>query len=958
MRKISLCWMVFVLACSLLLPAHIPVVDAAPLSWEFLSSLSTARTNHTLTLLSDGRLLAVGGKQDNDSYLNSAAIYDPFRGSWSAAASMQYARSGHTAVLLPDGRVLVAGGKGLSGIGTADYLNNAEIYDPTTNTWTLLSASMSSPRQFHTATLLTDGRVLLVGGQTGLLTLSNTGELFDPRDETFTPLKTSLTNGLKDHTATRLPDGTVLIAGGQTSLNTPLSYTNTTAIFDPADNSLRAGVSFSGSRGAHSATLLNNGMVLIAGGRYYSSLPSPTTNYHNSVQLYDPITQSWEDGTALTNKRAYHHAALIPNGDLLVCGGYNGTILSSCEQYETDTNTWRASPSFKQARYYHTTVLLPSGSLMAVGGSDGSEALRSVELLDPAPGYEQITPSMINAITPETVTRLPNHNLLITGIRVSDQNTKFTEMYNIDSSTWSMHVPMNHIRRYHTATLLPNGQVLVTGGLGEYNQTTVLNTTEIYDPQEKTWTNAAPMTNARAFHSATLLANGKVLIVGGDNKLLSERTLASVEIYDPSTDTWSETTNLNFPRMDHRALLLKDGRVMIAGGLAQKPGSTTLSTLKTVELFNPSDQTWFKAESMSNEVNSTYGKSDFTMTLLPDGRVLVTGGRSGLVLYAQIERYNPETNTWSDLGLLPSERAGHSATLMGDGRVLLAGGSNDSTILDQYLVFDPAAASITRTSTMTHARTDHKSVLLPNGRVMILGGNSTSSEYLKSTEQYIGWSIFSQSWQPQINAVSNAVIGEALTITGNQFYGHQLLEASSGGTQSVSSGYPLLLLYSLGNEQVQWLTPDPAAGFSPTSFTSVALTEFPVGPAYAIIYSNGIPSDPFYVSVQSNITFSAPQITSTNSTVFKVDEFGSFVITTRGNPTPSITQSGVLPDGISFTDRGDGTAILTGIANHTLRGVYPLILTAQNGVDPADVQYFSLIVEGERHNIYLPAVIR
>jgi hypothetical protein len=223
------------------------------------------------------------------------------------------------------------------------------------------------------------------------------------------------------------------------------------------------------------------------------------------------------------------------------------------------------------------------------------------------------------------------------------------------------------------------------------------------------------------------------------------------------------------------------------------------------------------------------------------------------VYYARIERYNPDTNTWTNLGLLPSKRSGHSATLMADGRVLLAGGSNDSSILDEYLVFDPAAAIITRNSLMTHARTEHKAVLLPNGRVMILGGNATSSAFLKTTEYYIGSSIFSPSWQPQISTVSNAVLGEALTVTGNQFYGHQLSEAGSGGTQSVPSGYPFLLLYSLGNEQVQWLSPNPDIGFSSNAFTSLPLADFPVGPAYVLIFSNGIPSDPWYASVESKV---------------------------------------------------------------------------------------------------------
>ena len=174
MRKHILYMTAILFTCSLILALSSQDVSSAPLSWEYLTPTGTARSNHTLTLLSDGRLLVVGGNQGGDTYLNSATIYDPLRGTWSNAASMNYSRSGHTANLLPDGRVLVCGGKGIMGIGQANILNSAEIYDPISDTWELLSTTMSSPRQYHTATLLNDGRLLLVGGQTSLLKLSDT----------------------------------------------------------------------------------------------------------------------------------------------------------------------------------------------------------------------------------------------------------------------------------------------------------------------------------------------------------------------------------------------------------------------------------------------------------------------------------------------------------------------------------------------------------------------------------------------------------------------------------------------------------------------------------------------------------------------------------------------------------------------------------------------------------------
>jgi|AutmiccommuBRH23_1029490.scaffolds.fasta_scaffold00301_62 N-acetylneuraminic acid mutarotase len=848
MRKILL----LLITCIFFLSSFVADITstgkAAPGEWEYIAPLPSARFNHAVVLLTNGKVLVTGGTQGGDTFLNSAAIYDPFRGNWSNISSMNYSRSGHTATLLPDGRVLVSGGKGLSGIGTADFLNNAEIYDPDTETWILLPSLMNAPRQFHTATLLPEGNVLIVAGQTSSIMVTDSAEIFNPITETFTSVGSLPVGARRDHTATRLPDGKVLIAGGQTGITSPFTYTNTTAIFDPKLNTFSSGVAFTGTRGSHTATLLNNGKVLITGGKYYSIIDG--TMYRNDVQAYDPITNSWSTLASLPTARSNHRASLLPNGNILISGGTNGTALMDSRVYDTDANSWSEEKSYKMARYHHTVLLLPSGSLIAIGGYDGSSAIASVERFDPPNGFASTGASRYYNKTAETATVLPDGRVLLTGIREGDQTSNLTEIYDPSSNTFSPHTPMNQRREWHTATLLPDGKVLVAGGNTNFPANTALSSAEIYDPTTETWVNVASMNIPRRFHSATLLSDGRVLVACGDNNASSDTFLDSSEIYDPRTNTWTLAGSLSQPRREQKTVLLMDGRVMIAGGY-QKSGSNSIQAIRNVDLFDPHSNLWTEGQPLSKiDPNHDVGKMGFTLNLLPDGRVLVTGGSAGIFYTDMMELYNPETGNWSTIGTLPTKRAGHTAILLGDGRLLISGGlykitdgpTQTTYYCKEHLIFDPATLSVHLASSMLEDRSNHKAVLLPNGRIFLFG--------FSTSEMYTSGIGFETANRPVITSVSSVQLGQPINITGDQFFGRGYTEASSGGTQSTSSGHPLLLLYSLENEQVKWVQTDSGKGFSPTSFISQPISDFPVGPAYAIVFTNGIPSDPYFITVK------------------------------------------------------------------------------------------------------------
>ncbi len=180
---------------------------------------------------------------------------------------------------------------------------------------------------------------------------------------------------------------------------------------------------------------------------------------------------------------------------------------------------------------------------------------------------------------------------------------------------------MNTTRREHTATLLPNGTVLITGGLSFAN--TILNTAEIYDPSTGIFTPTGNMNTARTRHTAMLLSDGTVLIAGGHGNIPNADTpqLNTAEIYDPSTGIFTPTGNMNAAREQHTATLLHDGTVLIAGGTNFTYSTYATIYLNTAEIYNPSTRTFTKTTWNMNY----YRLPPFTSTLLHNGKVLIAG---------------------------------------------------------------------------------------------------------------------------------------------------------------------------------------------------------------------------------------------------------------------------------------------------------------------------------------------
>ena len=228
-------------------------------------------------------------------------------------------------------------------------------------------------RDWHTATLLSNGQVLAVGGYKSNSGYIANAELYDPADGAWSNASPLNTNR-GTHTATLLGNGKVLVAGGYNG-----SYLDSAELYDPAAGSWGDAGQFVTGRGQHTATLLGNGKVLVAGG-YNGS-------YLDSAVLYDPATNSWSDAGSFTTGRYGHTATLLPNGKVLVTGGYNGSYLSSAALYDPITNSWNpAKPLTTGGRRGHTATLLGNGKVLISGGRNAGGSLASAELYDPDTG--------------------------------------------------------------------------------------------------------------------------------------------------------------------------------------------------------------------------------------------------------------------------------------------------------------------------------------------------------------------------------------------------------------------------------------------------------------------------------------------------------------------------------------------------------------------------------------------
>lgn len=342
-------------------------------------SMSTPRRFHTATLLPNGKVLVAGGEDAGSTAFSSAELYDPATGMFTPTThNMTVARAGHTATLLNNGKVLIAGG---ATDATEAATDTAELYDPATDTFTAASGPMTAARVAHTATLLQNGKVLIAGGDiifynniqnTTIMSLAS-AEIFDPGTGVFTKTG-NMTVPRESHTATLLDSGKVLIAGGSAGTlgnSSPAATLYATSeTFDPSTGTFTAAGTMTTQRDFFTASLLGNGKVLAAGGL------SNAADFLETADLFDPTSASFAATGNMTAIRFYHDASVLNDGTVLLTGGSDGNnrALDSAEIYDPAAGTFAITGSMLSIRVWHTSTLLPNGKVLVTGGADNSSA--------------------------------------------------------------------------------------------------------------------------------------------------------------------------------------------------------------------------------------------------------------------------------------------------------------------------------------------------------------------------------------------------------------------------------------------------------------------------------------------------------------------------------------------------------------------------------------------------------
>ncbi|MGD0792822.1 MAG: kelch repeat-containing protein [Terriglobales bacterium] len=387
----------------------------APLTWGETGALPPGLSFSTGGVLSGTPIATSTGPlpitvtvRDSANQTSAPATFNlqVFQHGFSPTGSMAALRVLHAASLLGSGKVLITGG----GDGSGDVLATAELFDPSTGTFTA-TANMSSGRINHTSTLLNTGKVLVAGGGTV------TAELFDPANGTFA-LTGSMETARYAATATLLNNGKVLVSGGTvngTALATAELYDPSNGTFTPTSNLITA-------RSSHTATLLGSGKVLLTGGLDASGQPLV------SAELFDPTSVSFSSTGSMGTARASHAATALSSGEVLVEGGFdaNSSLLVTAETFNPNTGSFAATGSMTMARASHTATLLHDGTVL-IAGPD-----QTAELFNPGSGTFVAAGSMTTARASHTATLPSNGTVLVTGGQNTNTNSATVALASAD----------------------------------------------------------------------------------------------------------------------------------------------------------------------------------------------------------------------------------------------------------------------------------------------------------------------------------------------------------------------------------------------------------------------------------------------------------------------------------------------------------------------------------------------
>jgi N-acetylneuraminic acid mutarotase len=358
--------------------------------------------------------------------------------------------------------------------------------------------------------------------------------------------------------------------------------------------------------------------------------------------------------------------------------------------------TWAATGSLPQATGFAPAVLLNDGTVITAGGTDGASFTAAAERF--SGGTWTSAGSIGQAVAGQVAALLPDGDALFAG--GADAMSYYThgDVFDPGAGTWTQTPAMAHAHAYAAAASLANGDVMVIGGY-DGGDTFTTGAVDIYSAADGTWSAGPALPGGRYAFTATTLSDGRVLVAGGDDGSLSSTSaLSSVEIYTPgsggSAGSWAAAESMHKVRLDQAAVLLKDGRVLVAGGV-----DASGTALNSAEVYDPTTGHWTLIGSMTN------ARAGFTLTVLPDGQVVAAGGYGTNPSQAlnNVDLFDPTSDGWTGTGSLVTGRRYQTATPLADGSVLVIGGHGASSdYLASCEIYTPPPAPVIYPATTFH----------------------------------------------------------------------------------------------------------------------------------------------------------------------------------------------------------------------------------------------------------------
>ena len=595
--------------------------------------------------------------------VKASGVPDPVPFAWTLQSVMHTHRAGLAAALGNDGRIYAIGGTTRWDEG----LSTVEAYSPDCGTWTAM-APMPTARRDLAAATGPDGRIYAIGGSAGgEIVWLDTVEAYNPPTDTWESRASMPTP--RSELAAVTYDGKLYVMGGVGGPH--FVNLDTVEAYDPATDTWEVRAGMPTARSGLSAALGSDGKIYAIGGVYDRQVGALGV-----VEAYDPLSDSWETAASMPTPRQWASAVGAPDGRIYVMGGHNSGVLSAVEAYDPTSDTWRPQPSLPVARAFLAAVVTDDGLIHAIGGEIGNPCA-VVEAFDPG------------------------------------------------THTWSRRGSMPTRRSGFGVATGPDGMIYVAGGIGgEYSQ--ILSATEAYDPGTDTWASMAPMPTARHGPAAALGADGKVYFVGGfrwSEPPEPPVTLATVEAYDPASDTWETRASMPTDRAFLAAVTMIDGRICALGGRRLTPEDPwQWQGLAMLEIYDPLTDTWTTGTPMPEEHEYPL----VAAALGADGKIYVTTSHSLFLAY------DPATDTWGfPPGPSPVPRWGMASVSDGLGRVYILGGQTyHLEPWNLVEVYDPLSNTWAEENLMPTPRMLFGAARAPDGRLYAFGGGVATVPYV------------------------------------------------------------------------------------------------------------------------------------------------------------------------------------------------------------------------------------